>query len=352
MAFHFQQKSIDLPANRRGAMLPMLAVVMVILFVAAALSIDIARIHVTRSELRTATDAAARAGVEALGRTQDQQSAIAAAKAIAKENLVANVGLDLDNENIIFGVATGNGDGSFRFEPGSGSLGQPINSMRVIGERTAASPNGPVGLLFGPLFGVTDFEPIQSAVAARTDRDIALVLDVSGSMNGAGRIEALRNALSIFLAELKDSPQDERVSLTVYSSTSRRVLGLTSDLDSIQTAFLRQKINGGTAIGLGLTDGLASILNDAGQRPFALKSIVIMTDGIHNTGLSPLIPAVACAASNIEVHTITFSQGASKGLMQQVAQIGGGIHLHADTNQQLVDQFKIIANQLRVLLIE
>ncbi len=45
----------DVPAQRRGAMLPLLAVVMVILFVAAALSIDIARIHVTRSELRTAT---------------------------------------------------------------------------------------------------------------------------------------------------------------------------------------------------------------------------------------------------------------------------------------------------------
>ena len=42
-------------------MLPLVAVVLIILFVSACLAIDIARIHVTRSELRTATDAAARA---------------------------------------------------------------------------------------------------------------------------------------------------------------------------------------------------------------------------------------------------------------------------------------------------
>jgi hypothetical protein len=45
---------------RAGAMLPLIAVTMVILFVAAVLAIDIARIHVTKAELRTATDAAAR----------------------------------------------------------------------------------------------------------------------------------------------------------------------------------------------------------------------------------------------------------------------------------------------------
>ena len=47
-------------------MLPYVAVVMIVLFVAATFAIDIASIHVARSELRTATDAAAKAAVEAL----------------------------------------------------------------------------------------------------------------------------------------------------------------------------------------------------------------------------------------------------------------------------------------------
>ena len=63
-------------SNRQGAMLPFIAVAIIILFVACAIGIDIARMHVTRSELRTATDAAARAAMEALSREQNQQSAV------------------------------------------------------------------------------------------------------------------------------------------------------------------------------------------------------------------------------------------------------------------------------------
>ncbi len=83
---NLRQSQPSRQCDRRGAMLPLLAVVLVILFVAAALSIDIARIHVTRSELRTATDAAARAGVEALGREQSTAAATDAAMAMAKAN--------------------------------------------------------------------------------------------------------------------------------------------------------------------------------------------------------------------------------------------------------------------------
>lgn len=338
--------------DRPGAMLPILAVVMVILFVACVLSIDIARIHVTRSELRTATDAAARAAVEALGREQSEAAAIDAALAIAKANQVAGDGLDLETRNIILGTSVQNGDGSFGFSEGPGGPGAPLNSVRVVGTRTADSPNGPVSLLFGPLFGVTNFEPIQSAVATRTDRDIALVLDVSGSMGERGKFAALANALNLFLLELENSPQDERVSLTVYSTNSRKRVALTSNLDSIRAAFATEFPDGFTAIGEGLEDGLDSMVNDPGARAFALKSIVLMTDGIWNRGIIPTRVAQSCADANVQVHTITFSAGANQNLMKEVADIGNGTHLHADTNEQLLEAFKLIARQLQVLLIE
>ena len=338
--------------DRSGAMLPLIAVVIVILFVAAVLSIDIARIHVTRSELRTATDAAARAAVEALGRTQNQAAATDAAVAIAKENFVAGLGLDLDTNRIRFGTSLQNPDGSFSFTEGAGRPGVPINAVRVTGERTATSPNGPVGLLFGPMFGVTNFEPVQSAVATRSDRDIALVLDVSGSMNDFGRFPALKNALNFFQLELENSPQVERVSLTVYSTNARKLVNLTSDLTLIRTAFAREAPNGFTAIGEGLRVGLDSILNDPQARSFALKSIIVMTDGNHNRGVDPTVVAADCARANVEVNTITFSNGANPVLMQQVARIGNGRHLHANTNQELIDVFQAIARQLQVLLIE
>ena len=81
-------------AGRHGAMLPMVGFVMIILFVACAFAVDIARMHLTRSELRTATDAAARAAVENVSRTNDLQQARDAAVAIAQQNMVAGRGTD------------------------------------------------------------------------------------------------------------------------------------------------------------------------------------------------------------------------------------------------------------------
>ena len=334
--------------QRDGAMLPFIAVVIVILFVTAAFAIDVARIHVTRSELRTATDAAAKAGVEALGREQSTAAATAAALAVAEQNIVAGKGMLLDPANVIFGTSGQSPDGSFFFDEG----GSPPNSVRVIGEKTNGSPAGSASLFFAPIFGLAEFEPIQVATATRIDRDIALVLDVSGSMASNGRFKALSNALDVFLSELDDTPQRENISLTVYSTTERKVQELTTDLNQIRDAFSNEGPGGFTGIGQGLETGLDSILNDPNARPFALKSIILMTDGRQNRGISPELVAPRAAEAGVVVHTITFGAGANEQLMAEVADIAGGIHLHAKNNPALIEAFETIAKQLQVLLIE
>lgn len=334
--------------DRRGAMLVMIGVVFVILFISAAFAIDIARMHVTRSELRTATDAAAKAAVEALGRQQSVEAGRAAAVAIAQRNIVAGGGLNLRGSDIEFGGAVAQADGSFDFDPDAPF----INSARVVGSRTDASLDGAVSLFFAPVFGVENFQPTQVATATRTDRDIAVVLDVSGSMASQGRFQALRNGLDVFLQELDATRQREMVSLSVYSSNSRKLQELTDDTNQIRDAFSNERPGGLTAIGRGLGTGLDSILNDSESRPFALKSIVVMTDGRQNRGVDPTVIARQCANQDVTVHTITFSSGANQELMRNVAQIASGEHLHAENNQQLVDAFRDIARQLQVLLIE
>jgi uncharacterized protein YegL len=334
--------------SRNGAILPFVAVCIIILFVAAALSVDIARIHVTRAELRTATDAAARAAVETLSRTQSTDQAIASAKDLAASNLVAGEPLLLKDSNIVFGRSQPTSDGAFDFVPGL----QPFNSARVTGERVTGSPSGPVGLMFGPLFGVTKFEPVQTSTATRLDRDIALVLDVSGSMASFGRFEALQNAITVFLAEIQSSPDDEFVSLSIYNQDAKNLVKITQDMQSIDDEFRRQSPGGFTAIGRGLKVGLKSVKKDPLARGFAEKTVILMTDGNHNTGVNPLVVADDAVKDNITVHTITFSRGANQTLMRQVAEKTGGIHLHADTDSQLIDAFREIALQLPILLTE
>lgn len=329
-------------------MLVLIAVVMIILFVVAALAVDFAHIHVTRSELRTATDAAARAAMENLGRTQDIDQARQAGIDAANMNFVAGKRLELELGDLQFGVQGEGPDGGPIFEPAD----ENQNAVRVVGRRTDESPSGSVPMLFGPIFGVTKFQPVMTASAVREDRDIALVLDISGSMRNGNKFNALVAAVMVFIDELKDMPQEEQVSLTLYSTTSAQILPLSTDLDAIADELATRSPGGWTAIGLGLEDGLDSVLNDPLARPFATKEIILLTDGRHNTDISPDLVAPDCADAGVRVHTITFGNDADEALMQEVADIAGGIHVHAPSEPALIDAFRTIARHIPVMLIE
>ncbi len=66
--------------NRRGAMLVIIAVMIIAYMFTVAFSVDVAYMHLVRSELRTATDAASRAASQALVKTNSRSAAIAAGK--------------------------------------------------------------------------------------------------------------------------------------------------------------------------------------------------------------------------------------------------------------------------------
>lgn len=343
-------------SNRAGAMMPLMAVTMVFLFVAAVFAVDLSRMHNVRSELRTATDAAARAAVESLSRNNSESDAIQAALDIAQLNLVAGQPLELDPSKIVFGASLQNEDGSFSFvdksELDPSSRTTIVNSVQVLGERTSESSDGHVNLIFGGLLGVDNFEPVQSATAARLDRDIALVLDRSGSMLNEGRFEALINGVNVFVQELNETQPKERVSLIVYDSVPETLLGLTKNIESILEALAEVEPDGKTAIGLGMRNGLDSLINAPNANQFALKSMIVMTDGRQNVGVSPMVVAEECRVANVVVHTITFSDGADQDLMQAVADHTGGTHLHATSDADLLQVFRQIARQLAVILIE
>ena len=93
---------------------------MIIVLVMSVFSTDVAYMQLTRTELRTATDAAARAGAEALSRTQSEPQARVAAKNAAGRNAVAGAPLLLDDSDMIFGTVgpqPGSHDGDPRERP-------------------------------------------------------------------------------------------------------------------------------------------------------------------------------------------------------------------------------------------
>lgn len=339
--------------TRRGAMLVLVAIVLVMLLIGAVFSVDVAYMHMVRAELRTATDAAARAGSEALARTQDPDEARAAALAIANLNNVAGNGLSLQDNDIEIGTIRRAGNGRFNFVPNT----NPLTAVRVRGSRQDNSIDGSVSLFFARIFSAEQFQPVESATASANVRDVALVLDVSGSMgsrSGRGtRLSALQDAVNIFLDEVQASSPSTFISLTSYSSFNTKLVDLTGDYRAIRAEVNRFRANGLTAIGDALVTGSNSLINDPLARDFANKTVIVMTDGNHNTGPSPATTVRTAVAREQQVHTITFSAGANQRLMRNVAQAtDGGIHIHADDAADLAQAFRDIARSLSVILVE
>ncbi len=329
-------------------MLILVAIMMVVVLVMTAFSVDVAYMQLVRTELRTATDSASRAASATLSRTQSVTEARAAARRAAGQNTIAGEPLLLDDGDIVFGVARESGNGGLRFEPG----GRRLNAVRINGRRTADSASGTVGLFFGgSVLGSNAFEPQITSTSTGLVRDIALVVDRSGSMKGQ-KIEDLKSGISIFLGVLEATPADERVSLTTYSTSGTKEVDMTSNLGQIRAVADQLRARGRTAIGKAMTIGSDSLVNDELSRQFAQKTIVLMTDGREN--VAPFVDSVLSVPVDRGqvIHTITFGAGAEQSLMRRVADQTGGSHQHADDGADLEAAFRRIAKSLAVVLID
>jgi hypothetical protein len=110
-------------------------------------------------------------------------------------------------------------------------------------------------------------------------------------------------------------------------------------------------VKGSTAISAGIDEGI-KVLTGKKTRPFALKTMVLMTDGIHNLGPEPVLSAKVAKQKDIVIHTVTFSDDADIKRMKAVAAATGGTHFHAESEEELVEVFRKIAATLPVMLTE
>ncbi|MDA0660553.1 MAG: VWA domain-containing protein [Planctomycetota bacterium] len=363
--------------SRRGAVLLLVAISLPVLLLMVAFAVDVAWMQLARTELRTATDAASRAGSRVLGLTQDADQARAAAIDAASRNTVAGEAMIVEASAVEIGVSTqANRNARFQFSPG----GTRLNAVKVDGRRTASSAAGPVGLLMGNLLPVSTFEPTQTAISTQLDRDVCLVVDRSGSMLtilGGGnpgnfcdpplpgsRWAALARAVDAFLQELEATFPEEALGMVSYSSDVRGCQGrlnmprslihtrLSPDYVPTKAAMTQlssNPIGGRTAITAGIDDGIR-VLTGPERRPFAVPTMVLMTDGIHNLGPEPREGAARAAAADIIIYTVTFSEDADLARMREVADITGGRHFHADTAGDLEAIFREIAQTLPVIV--
>ncbi|MEM9826210.1 MAG: VWA domain-containing protein [Planctomycetota bacterium] len=330
--------------RRRGAMMVLIAVLMIAFMVAVAFSIDVAVMHLSRAELRAATDAAAKASAAELSRTLDTNAAIRRGQQIAAANTVMGEPLQLVAGDFQFGRSEEQANGKFAFS----AADTPRNSVRVDGRRTAGSPSGAVPLFFGNIFGVSFFEPRTTATATYIERDVVLVVDRSGSMAGQ-KFADLINAIDIFADTLDGTPVDERVGLASYNDTASEDIELTEDMRQLRVGIRGLPVGGFTSISRGMAAG-GAIMARSRNRDFVERTLIVMTDGRHNRGPEPRIVAQNLANDNVTIHTITFGGNADLNRMREVAAIGGGRHFHADDGAELERVYREIALTLSTMM--
>ena len=139
--------------------------------------------------------------------------------------------------------------------------------------------------------------------------DIVLALDVSGSMQAldfklagqpANRIDVVKSVVAKFI---QDRPND-RIGLVAFAGAPYLVSPLTLDHDWLEQNLDRVTVAGvedGTAIG----SAIATCVNRLRGTPAKSKIVVLLTDGMNNTGkISPAAAAEAAKALGMKVYTI------------------------------------------------
>src|SRR3954470_20976161 len=162
----------------RGAVMVYSIVVMIALLSFAALAIDLGHLQLAKSELQTATDAAARYGVTGL--TIDVATVKARVTSTAAANTVDGTPLIIDPEaDIEFGVWDST---TKTFTVLTGSAQSSAKAIRVTGRRLISRGTG-IPLSFGSLFSkkLCDLQTSCIVNGGPMTDDVFLVQDVTGS---------------------------------------------------------------------------------------------------------------------------------------------------------------------------
>lgn len=189
--------------------------------------------------------------------------------------------------------------------------------------------------------------------------DIIMAMDLSASMLARdlkpNRLEALKTVAARFI----QSRPNDRIGLVEYAGESYTRTPLTSDkelvLSSLKNMNYNTTIEGGTAIGL----GLATAVNRLKDSRAKSKVIILLTDGVNNTGfIDPKIASELAVEFGIKVYTIglgtngmamspialrpdgSFQYGnvqveIDEQLMKDIAKATGGQYFRATDNTKL-----------------
>ena len=196
--------------------------------------------------------------------------------------------------------------------------------------------------------------------------DIVMAIDISSSMLAQdlkpNRLSSLKRVASSFI----DDRISDRIGLVIYAGESYTKTPITSDRAIVKNALRDIRFDGiiedGTAIGM----GLATAVNRLKDSRAKSKVIILLTDGVNNSGfIDPKIASELAVEYQIKTYTIglgsngtarapvgilpngKFQYGLTKveideALLKTIAKNTGGLYFRATDNKKLEEIYSEI----------
>lgn len=364
--------------QRKAAITVLFAVTLPVLLLLVAFALNLAWMELSRTQAFIVADAATRAAGRTYSLTGDLKQAKAMADEAAARNLIAGSKVSIADSEFLLGTSTRSSSSArYSFTPG----GSTPNALKVTISKLSSGKNGAVPFIMPGFLGKNSYEVTRSAVSTRVEVDIAFVVDRSGSMAYAADEKAvypplpkaapknwffgqpaptpsrwrdLATAANTFIDEMDKSVLSEYVSLVTYGDSASTEKSMTSNYSDIRNGIAKYTNafpSGNTNIGDGLSTGI-NTLSSSSSRPYASKVVILMTDGIRNTGPDPVSIAQSAANDGVIIFTITFAQEADQTAMKNVAAAGNGQHFHASSAAALGSVLQTIIRILPTVLTE
>ena len=220
--------------------------------------------------------------------------------------------------------------------------------------------------------------PQTVSVSSKTKKtrgiDIVMAIDVSASMLAKDLKPNRLEALKVVAADFINGRPNDRIGLVEYAGESYTKTPVTSDKDIVLRSLKDIKYNtvieGGTAIGMGLSTAVNRLKDSKAKS----KVIILLTDGVNNSGfIDPNTASELAAEYKIKTYTIglgtngmalspiglrngVFQYGRvqveiDEDLLKEVSEVTGGRYFRATDNQKLKEIYKEI-NKLETSDIE
>ncbi|MCC9042068.1 VWA domain-containing protein [Myroides sp. M-43] len=210
---------------------------------------------------------------------------------------------------------------------------------------------------------------VNSQIHSSHGIDIVMAMDVSGSMLAKdlkpNRLEALKAVAADFI----EQRMSDRIGTVIYAAEAYTKTPVTSDkiliLNDLKSIKYDNVLRDGTAIGV----GLATAVNRLKDSPAKSKVIILLTDGVNNTGtVDPKLASEIAKEYNIKVYTIGIGTNGlaespvgikengeivyeripvelDEALMKSIAKTTGGKYFRATDTKKLKEIYEEI-NQL------